>query len=1170
MSRQSIRRPSSKSPTRLRKSRFLPRLEAMEERLAPVVGAYSIPPQQLGFDGVVRMTGGGCTGSLLPSGRHILTAAHCLTDTNGNINVPSVMVNFDLYDPSAPNGLRTRTITVPQADYRIHSGWNGTAGAGNDVALLLLPELAPSGPGDMGADRYDIYRTSDEVGNIFTFVGYGATGTGASGHDGSFGTKRLGQNRIDALSAWTGGAGNDTAWTFDFDDLIGGGDALCFLYDVCDAGLGGAEANTAPGDSGGPSFVNGRIAGVTSYGILPNSAFGDISYNARVSPFAGWIDSYLSAGHFLVVDMNSQYHGNDGLADTIELRRVGFETIELWINGQFCHSGSNFSMNGITIRGSADPEVIRVAANLGVDTTIDGRGGTDDLVVRNAKVATPISVTSNQVLIGNPNFDITFSNVQRLEVRGGMEDSVNVYSTAAGTPLTVNGVGIVNVGMGNGNNILGTVNVINPPNRTALTVNDSLATSWKSVVLTEGSVSGLTGAPVSFTENDLSSLKLNAGRFSDNLYILSTPKNGIGTLVTTVNAGQGNDKVYVGSGGKLDGIQGRLTLNAGLGLDEVHFLDAAAETGQIYTVAANQTKRSGIAPITHFGFGDYFLDTSPGYDTITVSSTSASRGTRINSGDGWDNITIMRNLAGTTLTVDAGAGFDTINVGKNNLNGIEGTLDLNGGGGGLDILKVNDLTGATGKTYSVLHNSLSVATMGILFQGMQEIHVNASPKDDLINVLSKDAATRLALNGLGGADTINVGFENLNGILGTIDVDGGSGTDTLNVNDLTGTAGKRYLVYGNQLTVDVPDGAFFLTANYWDMQSLTINGGKEADEFSVFGSSAAMPLTLNGGDGVDGFILGDGVPLDGLDGLIRLHGQAGGGWARINDSIGTGGRVFTWTGSTMSWDATVVESTDLSTVYLEGGHGDDTFQIVGTEPTGLQVLGNDGVDTIYGPNVSSYWKAEFDTIYYSVNSTVWFAYMEHWVGDDADDNFFMTYSAANSIDGGAGLNTLDYSGASQDVYVNLQTGTATWISGSISNIGDVHGGDGNDILVGNGGNVLTGGAGRDLLIAGSSASTLIGSEGDDILIGGTTTYDSDQASLNAIRDYWAGPDDYATRVGNLLGGNGVPTLNDTITNNGSTDVLTGGADRDVFFGDFSGDASDDVSDWEEGTEYKFG
>jgi hypothetical protein len=59
-----------------------------------------------------------------------------------------------------------------------------------------------------------------------------------------------------------------------------------------------------------------------------------------------------------------------------------------------------------------------------------------------------------------------------------------------------------------------------------------------------------------------------------------------------------------------------------------------------------------------------------------------------------------------------------------------------------------------------------------------------------------------------------------------------------------------------------------------------------------------------------------------------------------------------------------------------------------------------------------------------------------------------------------------------------------------------------NVLVGNGGNVLTGGNGRcNLLIAGSSASTLHGGDDDDILIGGRTAYDRDVASLMAIMDY---------------------------------------------------------------------
>src|SRR5205807_5124873 len=131
--------------------------------------------------------------------------------------------------------------------------------------------------------------------------------------------------------------------------------------------------------------------------------------------------------------------------------------------------------------------------------------------------------------------------------------------------------------------------------------------------------------------------------------------------------------------------------------------------------------------------------------------------------------------------------------------------------------------------------------------------------------------------------------------------------------------------------------------------------------------------------------------------------------------------------------------------------------------------------------------------------------------------------------GGSG--SLDYSPYSSSVIVDLQTGTATGVGGSLSHIKNVTGGSGGgagvyNILVGNGGNVLTGGNGRrNLLIAGSSASTLQGGDDDDILIGGTTAYDKDIASVLAIMDYWSTTsDDYATRVSNLLTGNGMLPL----------------------------------------------
>ena len=117
-----------------------------------------------------------------------------------------------------------------------------------------------------------------------------------------------------------------------------------------------------------------------------------------------------------------------------------------------------------------------------------------------------------------------------------------------------------------------------------------------------------------------------------------------------------------------------------------------------------------------------------------------------------------------------------------------------------------------------------------------------------------------------------------------------------------------------------------------------------------------------------------------------------------------------------------------------------------------------------------------------------------------------------------------------------------------------------NILVGNGGNVLTGGSGRrNLLVAGATASQLYGSGDDDILIGGTTAYDTEanMASLQAIMAYWTGADDFATRVNNLTTGNGVPLLDATmVQSNGGGNTLQGGGGLDLFFGSLGLDIHD--------------
>jgi hypothetical protein len=222
-----------------------------------------------------------------------------------------------------------------------------------------------------------------------------------------------------------------------------------------------------------------------------------------------------------------------------------------------------------------------------------------------------------------------------------------------------------------------------------------------------------------------------------------------------------------------------------------------------------------------------------------------------------------------------------------------------------------------------------------------------------------------------------------------------------------------------------------------------------------------------------------------------------------------------------------------------------------------------GGNTLLGPNAPTVWNLSgVDTG--TLSGGFSFANFGSLTGGSAADSFVFANGAAVSgnIDGGGDTNALNYAAYSTTVIVDLQTGSATGVGGTVAHIRDVTGGSGGgagvyNILVGNGGNVLTGGDGRrNLLIAGATPSTLIGGNQDDILIGGTTAYDQEAGltSLNAIMAYWSGTaDDYATRVANLLSGTGVPLLDATkVTNNGGGNTLTGhhggAAELNLYFG----------------------
>ncbi|MGQ9575477.1 MAG: hypothetical protein ACUVUC_09175 [Thermoguttaceae bacterium] len=269
-------------------------------------GLHVVGPGR-GYDGVVRVdvadpvTGGWMgSGTLLTTGLHILTAAHVVSDAAGNPMPPSsVSVTFHLPLPMGD-------VTIGASQIFVNPNYVPAVAQGGDIAIIVLSAPAPA-----EAERFDVYRTPDELGRVVDMYGYGNSGTGDTGSVLPFGVKRQGENRYEAMAtlldptyAW----GTDLI-AFDFDNGLAENDAFGRLFGMPDLGLGRTrEVNVAPGDSGGPSFISGMIAGVHTANYSPaanpadvtpgvlDSSFGEFGLDTRVTDYLPWIDQICVGG----------------------------------------------------------------------------------------------------------------------------------------------------------------------------------------------------------------------------------------------------------------------------------------------------------------------------------------------------------------------------------------------------------------------------------------------------------------------------------------------------------------------------------------------------------------------------------------------------------------------------------------------------------------------------------------------------------------------------------------------------------------------------------------------------------------------------------------------------------------------------------------------------------
>ena len=279
-----------------------------------------------------------CTGSLIGSSI-VLTASHCLSIPGATIN----RIAFVLPGLLNENGNITGREVINSTGFALHPDYDVDIGVsgGSDVAIVSLSNAAS----DL-RNIYELYSSDDEINNLsYLKVGTGTIGTGETGvfepnlgEPGSFdGRKRYGYNEYefffsDVLEALGGGVCVDRdiffgapcqgILTYDFDSGFARNDAFGEFLGASNVGrrLNGriVDAVGTFGDSGGPTFINGRIAGVSSFlisaadlfeasncgigsidpsansaGDCTDGSFGEIGGDARVSSYLSFLNPFI-------------------------------------------------------------------------------------------------------------------------------------------------------------------------------------------------------------------------------------------------------------------------------------------------------------------------------------------------------------------------------------------------------------------------------------------------------------------------------------------------------------------------------------------------------------------------------------------------------------------------------------------------------------------------------------------------------------------------------------------------------------------------------------------------------------------------------------------------------------------------------------------------------------
>ncbi|MBB5700132.1 DUF4214 domain-containing protein [Sphingomonas yantingensis] len=529
----------------------------------------------------------------------------------------------------------------------------------------------------------------------------------------------------------------------------------------------------------------------------------------------------------------------------------------------------------------------------------------------------------------------------------------------------------------------------------------------------------------------------------------------------------------------------------------------------------------------------YQLNISLANAAVITTTTTATNNSSLVADGGEGNDYIAGTLGNDVL--NGGSGNDTAAFTNafsgGSTTGVTVDLNIQGAAQNTVAAGTDTLSGIENLIGSALNDTLiGNADANVIEGGLGNDTLNGGSGNDTASYAGASAGVTVSLalqgtaqnTGVTGTDTFT-GFENLLGSAFNDTLTGDAGDNTI-----TGGAGNDTLLTGGNVggRVDLLDG------------------GAGSDTASFAGYAESVTATLRGAnDGIAAVAAGQIAALRGIENLTG----------------GSGNDVLTGDDG-----ANVIEG-GLGDDTLNGGAGIDTVAFSGAAGITIDL----SVTTAQNTGVGNNTIIGFENVRTgSGNDTV---------TGDAGDNIFFDGGGADTYNGGAGSDTVDYSNATAFVTVNLNTERQTILAAAGDTLIGIENVTGSTTLTNTltGGNTtdnrLTGGSAADRLIGGGMNDTLIGGAGNDVLIGDyNDTFSSVAGSAdgNDTLDGGTGNDILVGGLGNdiLRGGDGDDTLvgglasapgaslTAVYTNDGGNDIFDGGDGTDTAYAYYTGRA----------------